>query len=390
MKFRTFALALLAVTLIHGCQPSEPNAAPPDNARRSGDPAQAAAPPQPAAQVAPTGRDTLGPIPPGLSPEEQRDIAVFRNASASVVFITSIAVRRDFFTLDVQEIPAGAGSGFVWDKDGHVVTNYHVVEPSLQNNGRLTVTLSDQSEWDAEVVGTAPTKDLAVVKIDAPRDRLKPVTQGESRSLVVGQRVLAVGNPFGFDHTLTVGVISALGRELQSFGGRRLRDVIQTDAAINPGNSGGPLLDSSGRLIGMNTAIFSPSGTFSGIGFAVPIDTFKRLIPSLIEHGRIETPGIGIVPLPDQVAQRYELKGVVVQQVEPGSPAAKAGLEGLRRTRRGIEIRDAIVAVNGKKVESLDDMAYEFEQAGVGKSVELTVLRRDETRKVRLTLTSLR
>ena len=219
-----------------------------------------------------------------LAADEEATIALFRRASPAVAYITSVALRRDLFTLNVFEIPQGSGSGFVWDASGHVVTNYHVVASA----GATRVTLADRSSWDAELVGAAPEKDLAVLRIDAPHDRLQPLAIGSSADLLVGQKVFAIGNPFGLDRTLTTGVISALGREIVSPARLTIRDVIQTDAAINPGNSGGPLLDSAGRLIGVNTAIYSPSGAFAGIGFAIPADTVGWVVPELIAHGRIE------------------------------------------------------------------------------------------------------
>lgn len=323
------------------------------------------------------------PLPEGLTPEERRDIEVFRRARPSVVYITSIALRRDLFTLDVEQIPQGTGSGFVWDRQGHIVTNFHVI----QEGQAFAVTLADQSEWDARVVGVAPEKDLAVLRIKAPADRLVPLPRGASRTLLVGQRVLAVGNPFGLDHTLTVGVVSALGRELRSPSGRRIRDVIQTDAAINPGNSGGPLLDSSGRLIGVNTAIFSPSGAFAGIGFAVPVDTVTRLVPQLIAHGRAVRPGIGVTLVPDAYREQLGIEGVAIAEVAPGGPAARAGLQGVRITRtRRLVLGDRIVAVDGKAVRSEDDLLDAFEAAGVGKTVTLTVARGTTRREVKVTL----
>jgi S1-C subfamily serine protease len=329
-----------------------------------------------AAQQAPAEQ----PIPPGLSEGERRDIAIFRRASRSVVFITSLAVRRDLFTFDVFSIPQGAGSGFLWDDRGHVVTNFHVVS----GGQRFQVTLGDHSEWPAEVVGSAPDKDLAVLRIDAPADRMRPLDTGESRNLVVGQKVLAIGNPFGLDQTLTIGIVSALGRELQAPNGRLIRDVVQTDAAINPGNSGGPLLDSTGRLIGVNTAIFSPSGASAGIGFAVPVDTVKRLVPQIIRHGRPIQPGIGIVPLADHLARRIGVEGVVVQEVVPGTPAERAGLRGLEVNRRRVVLGDVVVGVDGKAVTTFDDLAYALETAGVGATATLEVERDGDRRNVRV------
>ncbi len=318
-----------------------------------------------------------------LEPAELRNIAIFRKASPSVVFITSIAVRRDFFSLDLFQIPQGTGSGFVWDTEGHIVTNYHVIE----DGNTFSVTLADQSEYDAVVVGVAEDKDLAVLKINAPSSALPPVPVGRSADLAVGQTVLAVGNPFGLDHSLTVGVVSALGRELKAPNGRRIRDVIQTDAAINPGNSGGPLLDTRGRLVGINSAIYSPSGAFSGIGFAVPVDTVQRLVPQLITHGHPIQPGIGVSLLPDGTAARLRLQGAVIYDVAPQGPAARAGLRGFRASRTGRYIvGDQIVAMNGKPVESADDLLHGFETAGVGADVDLTVVRDGEKRKVSLKL----
>jgi len=318
-----------------------------------------------------------------ITPEERRDIEVFRRASGSVAFITSVALRRDFFSMDVMQIPQGSGSGFVWDRDGHIVTNFHVISEGQ----RFEVTLADQSEWEAKVIGTAPDKDLAVLKIDAPPEKLAPLRVGSSAELLVGQRVLAIGNPFGLDQTLTIGVVSALGRELRSPTGRTIRDVVQTDAAINPGNSGGPLLDSSGRLIGVNTAIFSPSGASAGIGFAVPVDAVRNLVPQLIAHGRPVQPGIGIVPLSDRWAARLGVEGVVVREVTPGTPADRAGMLGLSQSRSGrVVLGDVILAVDGKPVNSLDELLDAFDAAGVGAKLELTVLRDEETRRVEVTL----
>lgn len=322
--------------------------------------------------------------------DEERDIAVFHEASRSVVNITSLALRRDWWSMDIHQIPQGAGSGFIWDEQGHVVTNYHVIG----EGDRFEVTLSDQTTWEAEVVGIAPGKDLAVLKIAAPGETLAPLTLGRSSNLRVGQRVLALGNPFGLDHSLTVGVLSAVGRELEAPSGRIIRDVLQTDAAINPGNSGGPLLDSRGRLIGVNSAILSPSGAYAGVGFAIPVDTVRRLVPQMVEHGRPIQPGIGFQPAPDGWARRYDLEGVVVREVLPGTPAAEAGLEGVtvKRGRYGrsqVELGDQIVAVNGQPVESLDDLLYAFEQEGVGGRVTLTVLNGRKKREVEVTLISM-
>ncbi len=320
-------------------------------------------------------------IPQDLTGEERRDIDVFRRAAASVVFITSIAVQRNLFSFDVMQIPQGTGSGFVWDDAGHIVTNFHVI----QQGDRFSVTLADQSEWDAMIVGVAPEKDLAVLRIEAPKEKLAALPVGRSRDLLVGQRVLAVGNPFGLDHSLTVGVVSALGRELTSPNGRKIRDVIQTDAAINPGNSGGPLLDSSSRLIGVNTAIYSPSGASAGIGFAIPVDTVARLVPQIIENGRASVAGIGVQVSPtlDRAARRSGIEGVVIYDVIEGSPAEKAGLEGVRVTRgKRVVLGDVIVAIDGKRVRSNEELLDTLDHVGPGKQVKLSVVREGKPRDV--------
>jgi len=347
-----------------------------------GDTGSAASSPSSSVQPRPAAGPSEA-IPEGLSDEEKRTIEVFRSASSSVVYITSIALRRDFFSLDVMRIPQGTGSGFVWDRRGNIVTNFHVIEEGTE----FSVTLSDRSTWNAKIVGVAPDKDLAVLRIDAPSAQLTPLLLGSSRNVVVGQTVLALGNPFGLDHTLTTGVVSALGRELRSPAGRTIRDVIQTDAAINPGNSGGPLLNSSGRLIGVNSAIFSTSGSSAGIGFAIPVDTVRRLVPQLIEHGKPIQPDIGASWLADGVAARFGLSGAVVYEVLDGSPADRAGLRGIRVDRWDrIHLGDVVVAADGKPVDSSDELLHAFETAGVGKTVTLSVERDGRRRDVTVQL----
>jgi len=370
---RFFVFVLLAAGAAGACRGAAVPSAP---AAPSADPVSATESPD-------------APLPEGLSDEERRDIGVFRRASASVVFITNYTRQVDVFSFDAVETPQGSGSGFVWDKDGHIVTNFHVIEDGT----KFSITLGD-SEYEATFVGAAPDKDIAVLKIDAPPDKLVPLTIGRSGDLIVGQRVLAVGNPFGFDHTLTTGVVSGLGRELRSPSGRRIRDVIQTDAAITPGNSGGPLLDSSGRLIGINSAIYSPSGASAGISFAVPVDTVARLVPQLIRYHRIKQPGIpGATLLADYYARRWQIEGVVVRDVDEGSPADAAGLSGVTMTRsRRIRLGDVIVAVDGKPVSNQEDLFDAFEAKGVGVTVRLTVVagRDGARRQVRVTLADLR
>ncbi len=314
-----------------------------------------------------------------LAADEQAHVDLFKRASPSVVHITSLGVQRDLFSQNVQQVPRGTGTGFVWDDRGHVVTNFHVI----QGAQGARVTLADQSSWDATLVGAFADRDLAVLRIEAPKDKLPPIAVGTSRELLVGQRVYAIGNPFGLDQTLTTGIISALGREIESFNQRTIRGVIQTDAAINPGNSGGPLLDSAGRLIGVNTQIASPSGASAGIGFAIPVDEVNRIVPRLIRDGRFVRPALGVSAGPANLQRALKLpKGVVVVQVGSNSPAAKAGLQPFQRGKRGEVIGgDIITAINDEAVSGLDDMLTLLERRQPGETVTLTVWRNGQTRK---------
>ncbi|HYE90381.1 MAG TPA: trypsin-like peptidase domain-containing protein [Terriglobales bacterium] len=376
------ARSLIVVAIVFGLGVLAGRAVPADRGRA---PAPDA-PPASAPGMVLVPSATLAPLPEGIGTDEKRDVEVFRRARASVVFITSLALRRSPLSFDVQQIPQGTGSGFVWDQDGHIVTNFHVTQQAQA----LSVTLADQSEWEAVIAGAAPDKDVAVLRVKAPRARLVPLVRGTSQGLLVGQRVLAVGNPFGLDHSLTVGVVSALGRELRSPNGRRIRDVIQTDAAINPGNSGGPLLDSSGRLIGVNTAIYSPSGAFAGVGFAVPVDTVTRLVPQLIAKGRIATAGIGVTLIPQRYNAQLGIEGIAIAEVMPDGPAARAGLQGAQLTRgRRPVLGDRIVLVDGKAVKNEDDLRDAFEAAGVGGTVTLTVANDRGRRDVRVSLVAI-
>jgi S1-C subfamily serine protease len=339
----------------------------------------AAAPGAPAAQQMPApaqngSRGAIAPTPqPQLQDVEKATIALFQHASPAAVFITSLAVQQSFFSLNEREIPRGSGSGFVWDREGHIVTNFHVISGA----DAAKVTLADQSTWDAKLVGAAPEKDLAVLKIDAPADKLTPLPLGSSETLKVGQSVFAIGNPFGLDQTLTTGVVSALGREIQSESGAPIREVIQTDAAINPGNSGGPLLDSSGRLIGVNTAIYSPSGASSGISFAIPEHDVAWVVPDLIRYGRVQRPSLGF-EVYQGLAQRLGIDGAVISRVTPGSGAARAGLQGLRRAGFGrVELGDIVLAVNGQPVTSSDGLLVAVEGKKAGDTVRVEVLRGD-------------
>jgi S1-C subfamily serine protease len=311
--------------------------------------------------------------------DEENNIEVFKQASPSVVYITnSRLVRRSFYSLNPQEIPQGSGSGFIWSRDGYVVTNFHVI----QQASRLTVTLQDGSAYDAEIVGIEPDKDLAVLRIDVPEERLQPLAMGDSSLLEVGRKVIAIGNPFGLDTTLTVGVVSALGREIDSVSRRKIRDVIQTDAAINPGNSGGPLLNSLGQLVGVNTAIYSPTGASSGIGFAIPVNTVKKIVPELITYGRVQTPTLGIALLPPQYADYYRnnagIRGVIVMDVIEGGSPERVGMRGMRETNRGILLGDVITAIDDEPVQNEDDLLNVLENRRAGDVVTVSSQRDGE------------
>ncbi|MEP0203508.1 MAG: trypsin-like peptidase domain-containing protein [Halioglobus sp.] len=315
--------------------------------------------------------------------EEANTTEIFSKASPAVVYVTNKALRRNLFSLNVQEIPRGAGTGFVWDRSGLIVTNFHVIAGAQ----RLTVTLQDRTEYDAEVVGIAPEKDLAVLRLIEPPKELATLPLGDSSELSVGRKVLAIGNPFGLDTTLTTGVVSALGREIQAPSNRRIRGVIQTDAAINPGNSGGPLLNSLGQLVGVNTAIYSPSGASAGIGFAIPVNTVKDVVPQLISYGRILRPILGLELASDRWVQRYRIQGLPVVRVYPGLPADDAGIKGAYRNSRGdIMLGDVLTHINNKPIRSSDDYFSELEKHEVGDTIEIRARRGDEDRTFSVTV----
>jgi 2-alkenal reductase len=309
-----------------------------------------------------------------LQAPEQAVVSLFEASAPSVAYITTETQQAGFFGTEVSQ---GAGSGFVWDSAGHVVTNAHV----LQGARRVLVQLDAGQPIEATLVGLAPEYDLAVVKLAKVAKDIRPIPLGTSRDLKIGQTVFAIGNPFGLSRTLTQGLVSALDRELPTTGFREVAGVVQTDAAINPGNSGGPLLDSAGRLIGVNTAIRSASGSSAGIGFAIPVDLVNRIVPALIAKGRAPVPGIGISPVRPDLVARAGLTGVVLAEVNRNGPAGQAGLQGL--TREGEPV-DIIVGVNGRKIPSLSGFVSELDKAGIGSTVELTVLRGKTERKVRV------
>ena len=330
-----------------------------------------------------------------LAPAEATTVALFERASPSVVHVFAQGMARgaDLMSLD-DESEQGqgggqeggntqTGTGFVWDAGGHVVTNNHVVQTAIQLGGSISVRLSSGEVVTATVVGAAPAYDLAVLRLGRVAKAPPPLAVGTSADLKVGQSTFAIGNPFGLDHTLTTGVISALQRRLPTSEGRELSGVIQTDAAINPGNSGGPLLDSAGRLIGVNTAIFSPSGASAGIGFAVPVDVVNRVVPDLIRNGRVRNPGIGIIAGQEATAARLGIDGVVVLRVLRGSPAAGAGLRGVD-AQTGT-VGDVIVGVGDRPVHRLADLTAAIEAAGLGQPIDLAVERDGRARRVRIT-----
>ncbi|GAB5450656.1 MAG: trypsin-like peptidase domain-containing protein [Halioglobus sp.] len=315
--------------------------------------------------------------------DEANTTEIFRRASPAVVFVTNTALRRSLFSLDVREIPRGSGTGFVWSEQGLIVTNYHVVAGAH----RLTVTLANRSEHNADIIGVAPEKDLAVLRIANPPDNLSTLPLGDSSELTVGRKVLAIGNPFGLDTTLTTGIVSALGREIQAPGNRKIRGVIQTDAAINPGNSGGPLLNSLGQLIGVNTAIYSPSGASAGIGFAIPVNTVKEVVPQLIAYGRILRPMIGVELASDRWIRRNRIKGLPVVHVFPGLPAAEAGMTGAWRNARGdIVLGDIITSIEGREIRSHDDYFSAIEKHQPGDVVQITTLLGEERKRYKVRL----
>jgi S1-C subfamily serine protease len=321
-----------------------------------------------------------------LMADEEVAIRAFNAVSASVVFIQSRQAPSGLWRSRPAQVEEDAGSGFIWDSDGYIVTNYHVV----QNSETVQVTLGDQSLWKARRVGVDADKDIAVLKIDAPPQLLRPIPIGTSGDLRVGQRVFAIGNPFGYDQTLTAGIISGLGREITSASNRPIRDVIQTDAPMNPGNSGGPLLDSAGRVIGMNTAILSPTGAYAGIGFAVPIDCINRTVPEIIRGERAPKPYLAVATAPDHLVRRLGLDGVLILSVTPKTAAEKAGLRGTQRNEEGrVVLGDLILAVDGQPVGTTDDLLAAIEKHKVGDTVRLTILRGGEKIEVEVTLEAL-
>ncbi len=335
-------------------------------------------PPSPPFPVAPVDEGRL------RTEDERNTTAIFRAAAPSTVFVTQLRVLVDQFQRTTTEVPAGSGSGFAWDDSGTIVTNFHVV----QGARALTVTLSSQKTYAARIIGVEPRKDIAVIKIDVPPGTLSPLHVVDPKvPLEVGQKTIAIGNPFGLDHTLTTGVISALGRQMVGVGGVTIRDMIQTDAAINPGNSGGPLLDSSGMLIGMNTMIFSKSGASAGIGFAVPSRVIARVVPQIISTGHAEELGFGIEVDPGRRGERrLGIKGVLVISVVEGGPAEAAGVRGLSRTPEGVALGDIVVGIGATPVNDYDSFYNALDEHHAGEKVDVRLLREGHVVTVRLPL----
>jgi S1-C subfamily serine protease len=322
-----------------------------------------------------------------LLPEERNTIRVFERVSPSVVFVVNRGIQRDMFSWQTTEVLRGTGSGFIWDRQGHVVTNFHVI----QGASSVSVIIDNQ-EYSARVLGAEPKRDIAVLAI-TPGERkgeLKPVTLGSDDRLRVGQHVMAIGSPFGLERTLTTGVISALGRDIVGIGGVTIPDMIQTDASINPGNSGGPLLDSAGRLIGMNTMIYSNSGSSAGIGFAVPLRFVRRIVPQIIETGHAITSDLGVRYFDDDVARRLGLEGVLVRTVLPGSGAEAAGMRGTRQARDGsILLGDLIVGIEQRRVRDYDELYNALDEHQPGATVTVHIERNGKRQKLRVKLGAL-
>jgi S1-C subfamily serine protease len=316
---------------------------------------------------------------------EKNTIKVFQEGVNSVVFVSNMRSARSLWSYGEVEVPAGAGSGYVWDTNGHIVTNYHVVEGG---DSFLISFHKDTKQYKAKLIGAEPRQDIAVLQLEERPTHLIPIKVGSSKELVVGQKAMAIGNPFGLDHTVTEGIVSALDRKIDGIGGVKIHGMIQTDASINPGNSGGPLINSSGEMIGMNTVIYSNSGSSAGVGFAVPVDSVKRIVPELIQFGKVVRPGLGIGLANDNIRYHFGIdSGVVIAQIDPKGPAAIAGLKGMSQDSYGrYYIGDVIVEIDGKKVNSYDDLFHVFDQYKVGENVEVTYLRKNKSQKVKIKL----
>ncbi len=318
---------------------------------------------------------------------EKNTISVYEKAAPAVVFVTNISLGRRghwLFGMREQEIPQGMGSGFIWENGGYIVTNYHVVK----GGDIFQISLhEDKKQYQAKLVGVAPHKDIAVLKLIEKKKILMPIVVGTSSNLKVGQKTLAIGNPFGLDHSMSVGIVSALGRTIPGITGTKISEVIQTDAAINSGNSGGPLLNSSGELIGMNTMIYSPSGASAGVGFAIPVDTIKRIVPDLIKHGKVMRPVLGIVPLPDKWRERFDIeKGLPIVEVGKRGPADRGGLKGMWMNRRRVKLGDVILKVDKYEISDVGSLLNALDNYKIGDFVIVEYLRAGKRKKAKIKL----
>lgn len=322
-----------------------------------------------------------------LLENEKNTISVFQNTADSVVNVSNMRITKSFFDMDANEVQSGMGSGWVWDKNGYIVTNFHVVDGG---DSFLVSFKDDKKQYRAKFIGADPKKDIAVLKLEEMPKDLRPISVGESKSLLVGQKTMAIGNPLGLDHTITSGIVSALDRKIPGYGGVSITGMIQTDASINPGNSGGALLDSQGKLIGMNTMIFNAGGSQSsaGLGFAIPVDTIKSVVPQIIKYGKVIRPGLGVAILESQFAYRYGInEGVMIKFVDPKGPAAKAGLRGITRDRRGqYYYGDIIVSINNTPIKTFDDLFNTIDNMKIGDKVKVKYLRENKEKTAELTL----
>ena len=318
---------------------------------------------------------------------EKNSISVFQNTADSVVNVSNLRKTKGMFNIDATEVQAGMGSGLVWDTAGHIVTNYHVVEGG---DAFIIAFREDKKQYRAKLVGGDPKNDLAVLQLDEVPKNLKAIQKGDSKSLLVGQKALAIGNPLGLDHTLTTGSVSALDRKIKGYGGVSINGMIQTDASINPGNSGGALLDSQGKLIGINTMIFNAGGSqaSAGLGFAIPVNIIKDVVPQLIQFGRVNRPGLGVAILEDYYAARFGItEGVMVKFVDPKGPASKAGLQGITRDRRGqYYLGDIIVGINNEKIKNYDDLYENVNKFKIGDKVKVKIIRDGKEKNLDITL----
>lgn len=321
-----------------------------------------------------------------LSDVEKSNIQIFEQASPSVVYITTLTEMINLWTRDITRLPRGTGSGFIWDKHGHIITNYHVLEGASE----IRIGLSDHRTFNAVLVGASPDHDIAVLRMPIVPNMPSPLPIGSSHDLKVGQMMYAIGNPFGLDQTLTTGIVSALNRSLFNDNGSQIKGLIQTDAAINPGNSGGPLLDSAGRVVGINTAIYSPSGAYAGIGFAVPVDTVNRIVPQLIANGKYERPKLGITidsELNQRITKKYGINGVAVIEVHQGSAAQTAGLKGVEIIERGRLVPgDIILGIDEHEIDSISTLLNTLDNYSIGDSIKLKYLRGEKENTISLIL----